>query len=326
MTKRKDMSIHSSREGFGRSWSKSKPAKPRIRTPEQRAAELAHFADVDLRNAARREARLAAPEPDYAENAEARIEALEKAAPETQRILAGKAYLDAEDKAHPNQCDRSELLDGEWVRCDQPCWEGKVKCERHFLEFLSVLQAGAGPAIPIAVRGVAVDPTPLPPEEVRKRLARGYEPGLNDPSVDLKSHPRLGFIMKAIKPLSPSRLQLHTTNRADPPAGPANPTIERERAGAEFPVREISRTVTRFEPHEYVLNPRPLTPCDVDASHGFYEGAVCGRCIAAEQRELGQPGRVWKRCGHAKTPDNTASNGLPSGRCFTCRYGHPRGQ
>ena len=44
-------------------WRSFKGAKPRQRTPEQRSAELAGFADRDRRNEARRAARLAEPEP-----------------------------------------------------------------------------------------------------------------------------------------------------------------------------------------------------------------------------------------------------------------------
>ena len=74
-------------------WRSFKGAKPRQRTPEQRSAELAGFADRDRRNEARRAARLAEPEP-IAEISSGHIAAMQERIKHLESSLRAKLEAD----------------------------------------------------------------------------------------------------------------------------------------------------------------------------------------------------------------------------------------
>jgi hypothetical protein len=245
------------------SWRSSKGAKPRQQTPEQRSAELAGFADRDARNQARRDARLAGPEPTYI--SPARLDAIEQALEAGIKAEAASREWTELIADRAGRCLRNERHeDGHWQLCDNPTLSGKLYCEHHYDEPVGV-------AIPLpSVESTITPPPPHP-----------FDPA-DDPAVDETRHLRIGRMFPmAYRPSETTRNKwgLRSSKPAAPPAEPPNPTLERERAAEPFPVREVSRTVTKYEPHEYVLNPRPLEPCSVNAAHGFYEGAVCGRCV-----------------------------------------------
>jgi hypothetical protein len=264
------------------SWRRSRGALPSGRTPAEEAAhrarDAAEFAAADQRNAERRAARLAEPEPVYISSA--RLDAVEKALDAGMKAATGALEWKELLEEKSGTCLRNERHeDMSWELCGQPTQGTAMYCPRHMLDALGPPQAGNIPVVPVAS-------TITPPAN-----PTGFDAAL-DPAVDEVRHARVGYLPPlAWRPASETRRNkwgLRSSRSAAPPAEPVNPTIEREREGQEFPVRVTSRTEVR------------LSPCDENAAHGFHdEGKPCPGCMKDLQQRSKEDERTARKRAQA---------------------------